>query len=108
MRTSATVELISPIGPQARGSIHTGATSSGAPGDGSTWPTAARWSSASSGSVPVWVRPSGANSRSRIAASHTLPVTTSITRPRIEKPVLQYDIVAPSGWVCSSVAHEST
>ena len=42
------------------------------------------------GNVPVWVRPSGSNSRSRITASQTLPVTTSITRPRIEKPVLQY------------------
>ena len=54
------------------------------------------------------VSPSGANKRSRITTSQTLPVTTSITRPRIENPVLQYDIVAPSGWVCSRDPHEAT
>ena len=39
----------------------------------------------------------GSNRRVRIAVSQTCPVATSITRPSSEKPVLQYDIVAPSG-----------
>jgi hypothetical protein len=78
-----------PIGPQLRYSIHTGATCRGAPGAGDTCPTATRCMIASSGRVLVYVRPSGAKSRSRIASSQTFPVRTSITRPMTEKPVLQ-------------------
>ena len=72
------------------------------------WPIAARKRRTSSGSVAVCVSCIGSNSRVRIALSHTSPVATSITRPRSEKPVLQYDIVPPSGWTWSSSAQLAT
>ncbi len=100
--TSPTVELIRPAGPADRGSPQAaGARSSSSPGS-PMCPTAARCSSASSGSVPVCSRPSGVTSRSRIASSHVPPVTCSITRPASERPELQYDQVAPSGWFCAA------
>ena len=47
-------------------------------------------------------------SRSRIAWSHVVPVSFSITRPRSEKPELQYDHVAPRGWFWAASASTST
>ena len=44
---------------------------------------------ASSGSVPVWVSPSGAKSFSFMASSHVWPVLTSMIRPSTLKPELQ-------------------
>ena len=44
---------------------------------------------ASSGSVPVWVRPSGAKSFSFMAWSQVRPVLTSMIRPSRLKPELQ-------------------
>ena len=81
------MELISPAGPQERGSIQTGA-GTGRPSASSMWPSAARCSSASSGSVTVLVRPSGSTTRSRSAASQVVPVTCSTSRPATTKPAL--------------------
>ena len=71
-------------------------------------PIAARKRSTSSASVAVWASSSGSASRVRIASSQTASVTTSTMRPRIENPVLQYDIVAPSGCTCVTAAQLST
>jgi hypothetical protein len=38
--------------------------------------------------VPACARPSGLNTRSRIAALIDVPVTTSMTRPAVLKPAL--------------------
>jgi hypothetical protein len=43
-----------------------------------------------------------------MAVSQTSPVTTSMTRPSSVKPVLQYDIVAPTGCTCRSEAQVAT
>ena len=99
--------VIRPAGPTARGSPHWIAGSGSAP-PSERWPTAARCSSASSGSVPVRRRPSGSSSRVRSAASQVPPVSFSTTRPASENPELQYDQVAPSGWFWAASASSST
>ena len=40
--------------------------------------------------------------RVRTASSQVPPVSFSMTRPAREKPELQYDQVAPSGWFCAT------
>ena len=104
--TSATVEVTSPAGPTERISPHVGLGTCSP--STSMWPTAAECRSASSGSVTVLASPSGVNSRSRIAWSQVVPVSFSITRPRSEKPELQYDHVAPRGWFWAASASTST
>ncbi len=98
---------MSPAGPSERGRPHTGARS-GTPPSCAVWPTAARCSSASSGRVTVCRSPSGVKIRSRIASSQVVSVSFSTTRPMSEKPALQYDQVAPSGWFCATFARAPT
>nr|WP_244632023.1 hypothetical protein [Microbacterium sp. Se63.02b] len=106
--TSAVVELTSPAGPIARGSIHAGARVGSPSSSTPVCPLAARNMIASSGRVVECVSPSGVISSSRIAWSQLVPVIFSITRPASTKPELQYDIVAPSGWFCATPSSRAT
>jgi hypothetical protein len=99
---------MSPAGPALRMSPHAGAGSRSSSSGPVTCPMAARKRSTSSGRVQVWVSPSGPTRCSASAASQTLPVSRSITRPRMTKPLLQYDMVAPSGCTCVSSAQAWT
>jgi hypothetical protein len=52
------------------------------------WPAANRCTMKSPAVVPACSRPSGGNTRSRMAALIDVPVTTSMTRPAMLNPAL--------------------